>query len=293
MKVAKKATIALVATVGIMTLSACGNSDVVVKTSAGDVTKEEFYNELKDRGGDIILKQLVAEQVLEKKYKVTDKEIEAELNKFKERFGDQFQAVLQQSGFKNEEQLKQSIKMDLLYAKAAAKDVEVTDKEMKEYYDNLKPELRASHILVEDEKTAKEVEEKLKKGEKFEDLAKEYSTDSTKDKGGDLGYFTSGTMVEEFEDAAYKLKKGEVSAPVKTQYGYHIIKVTDIKEVKPYEEMKAEIKDELIQQKLTSEIIEKAVNRELKEAKVEVKDSSFKSAFDFSDSDEDSNETKE
>lgn len=89
-------------------------------------------------------------------------------------------------------------------------------------------EIRASHILLKTENDAKFVLEKLKKGEDFAKLAKQYSLDTgTVPKGGDLGYFTSGMMVKPFEQAAFSLKNGEVSGIVQTPFGYHLIKVTD------------------------------------------------------------------
>ncbi|WP_457758539.1 peptidylprolyl isomerase [Bacillus mycoides] len=96
---------------------------------------------------------------------------------------------------------------------------------------NLKEEnkmgLKVSHILVKDEKTAKGIEKKLKNNEDFAALAKQYSEDiASKDKGGDLGLLEPGKFVIEIEDTAYKLKVGEVSEPVKSPYGYQIIKVT-------------------------------------------------------------------
>jgi len=89
-------------------------------------------------------------------------------------------------------------------------------------------EVTASHILVEDEATAKDILAKLQAGEKFEDLAKQNSIDtSNKDNGGSLGTFGKGQMVKEFEDAAFALKPGEISDVVKTDFGFHIIKVTE------------------------------------------------------------------
>ncbi|MGC8648746.1 MAG: peptidylprolyl isomerase [Candidatus Micrarchaeia archaeon] len=84
--------------------------------------------------------------------------------------------------------------------------------------------IRCAHILVEKESIAKEILEKLKKSESFSKLAMEYSIDSTRKKGGDLGYFGRGVMVKEFENAAFALKPGEISGIIKTQFGYHIIK---------------------------------------------------------------------
>ncbi len=84
--------------------------------------------------------------------------------------------------------------------------------------------IRCAHILVEKQSTALEVLEKIKKGESFATLAAQYSLDGTRKRGGDLGWFGRGMMVREFEDAAFKLQKGEVSGLIKTQFGYHIIK---------------------------------------------------------------------
>ena len=86
--------------------------------------------------------------------------------------------------------------------------------------------IRASHILVEKHSQALKVLEELKKGVDFKDLARKYSQCPSKKRGGDLGFFGRLQMVKEFEQAAFALKVGEVSQPVKTQFGYHIIKRT-------------------------------------------------------------------
>ncbi len=84
--------------------------------------------------------------------------------------------------------------------------------------------IRCAHILVEKQSTALEVLEKLKNGESFAKMAEQYSLDGTRKRGGELGFFGSGVMVREFEEAAFRLNKGETSGLVKTQFGYHIIK---------------------------------------------------------------------
>jgi peptidyl-prolyl cis-trans isomerase C len=117
----------------------------------------------------------------------------------------------------------------------------VTEQDVREYYEKHKGELsssqiKASHVLVRTEEEAKTIHERLKKGEDFAGIAKKSSIDPGSAKnGGDLGYFTSGQMLPEFEAAAAKLKPGEISDPVKTKFGYHIIKVTDRKQGKPVE----------------------------------------------------------
>lgn len=90
-------------------------------------------------------------------------------------------------------------------------------------------EFRASHILVKDQATAERLYERVKKGESFQSLAHQYSTCPSKAKGGDLGWFGEGKMVAPFENAVRKMSVGAVSKPVKTQFGYHIIKKTGVR----------------------------------------------------------------
>lgn len=139
------------------------------------------------------------------------------------------------------------------------KDITVTDEEVRDFYDNnpnefMSPEsVRASHILVNDEEQAKEIIEEIKEGKKtFEEAAMEYSTCPSGQGGGDLSYFQKGRMVPEFEDAAFSMEPGTMTdEPVKTDFGYHIIKVTDHKPEAqiPYETIKDEAKQFLLGQK--------------------------------------------
>ncbi len=87
--------------------------------------------------------------------------------------------------------------------------------------------IRCAHILVEKQSVANSILERINKGESFSRLAEQFSIDSSRRRGGDLGYFGRGVMVKEFEKAAFSLNKGQVSQPVKTQFGYHIIKRLD------------------------------------------------------------------
>ena len=89
--------------------------------------------------------------------------------------------------------------------------------------------VNAAHILVNSEKDAQNILARLEKGESFEALAKRFSKCQSKSKGGNLGWFVKGDMVPEFENAAFNAKKGEVVGPVKTQFGYHLILVKDLK----------------------------------------------------------------
>lgn len=148
-----------------------------------------------------------------------------------------------------------------------------TEAEMKKLYDEsvakMQPEeeIRARHILVKTEAEARDVLAKLKGGADFEKLAKEVSIDpSAKTNGGDLEYFSKGQMVAEFSDAAFKLDKGQLSEPVKSQFGFHIIRVED-KRQKPlpkYEDVKDQVQAFVVR-KAQAELIMKLRN----EAKIE------------------------
>lgn len=280
----KKIAIAAITATSVLALSACssGDNDVIAKTDAGNVTKGELYTNMKKTAGASVLTQLVQEKVLAKKYKVSDKEIDTKLKEYKTQLGDQYSALKQQYG---EDYLKDQVKYELLAQKAAKDNIKVSDSDTKEYYDGLKGKIRASHILVADKKTADEVEKKLKKGEKFETLAKEYSTDSSKDNGGDLGWFDKKSMDETFSKAAFGLKVGQVSDPVKTKFGYHIIKKTE--ERGKYDDMKKELKEEVLKQKLNdNSAVQAAIQKVMKKADVKVEDKDLKDTFNTSTSSE-------
>lgn len=142
--------------------------------------------------------------------------------------------------------------------------VTLEDGEAKAFYDNnpaqftADAQVKAKHILVEKEEDANKIADEIKAGKSFEDAAKEYSTCPSKEKGGDLGYFGKGQMVPEFEKAAFEAVIGEVSAPVKTQFGYHLILVEDKKEaqVMDFESVKNQLEEKLLQQKKQSAYME-------------------------------------
>jgi peptidyl-prolyl cis-trans isomerase C len=118
-----------------------------------------------------------------------------------------------------------------------------------------KTEYHARHILVATKEKADQLIKKLKGGAKFEDVAKAESTDNSKTSGGDLGWFTATRMVKPFADAVKALKKGETTPePVQTQYGWHIIKLEETREVTPppFDQVKAQVTKNLIQKKLVA-----------------------------------------
>ncbi len=247
------------------------------------ITKEQLYEALVEANGQQMLDMLIIKKIIQleaKKHnvKVTKDEIQAELDKTIENFGgkETFESALQYYGL-TEKNIREDIEINLYVNKLLRPEIEITEEDMKNYFeenkDSFKQEeqVKARHILVEDEETANEIKEKLDKGEDFEKLAKEYSTDTdTKEKGGDLGFFSKGEMVKEFEEIAFSLKVGEISEPVKTQYGYHIIKVEDRKEEKEanYEESKEEIKEILFEERLP-EAYQNWIQEKMEEYKVQ------------------------
>ena len=213
----------------------------------GDQGKEKFLNE-------IINKEMLHQEALKKGLDKTP----------------DFQKKL--------EEFKKLTLVTELFEKDVMAKAKVSDQEAKDYYDKHKEEfapttqIKASHILVKTEDEAKKVLERLKKGEKFGDIAKAVSIDAGSAKnGGDLGYFSKGQMVPEFEKAASSLNVGETSVPVRTQFGYHIIRVTDKKKGAVIEFEK--IKD-MLSQKLSSgkqkEAFEKYITELKKNYKVEI-----------------------
>lgn len=115
-----------------------------------------------------------------------------------------------------------------LYKKHVLDKINITEADLREYYKMQEYQIRCSHILLNDEDTAKAVFAKLKAGEPFDQMAYDYSTDPTaKRNRGDLGYFTWGTMIDEFSEVAFTLEPGEISPPFQSPFGWHIVKMTD------------------------------------------------------------------
>ncbi|MBC1752887.1 peptidylprolyl isomerase [Listeria seeligeri] len=274
----KKIMISLI-TATLLILAGCGSS-TVVKTDAGNITQDDLYEAMKTTYGNEVVQQLTFEKILEDKYTVTEKEVNAEYKKYEEQYGDSFESTLASSNL-TKTSFKENIKYNLLVQKATEANMDVSDSTLKKYYKTWQPDITVRHILVDDEATAKEVQTKLKNGEKFTDLAKEYSIDtSTSSNGGLLDPFGTGEMDEAFEKAAYALEKtDDVSGIVKTSYGYHLIQLVKKTDKTTYAKDKAKVKEAYIQSQLTSENMTAALKKELKAANIDIKDSDLKDAF--------------
>lgn len=156
--------------------------------------------------------------------------------------------------------------------------ISVSEEEIASYYEKNKKQfvspksVNAKHILVSKEEDAKKIIKEMKEEQiSFEEAAKKYSSCPSKERGGELGFFSKGQMVPEFEKAAFNLEKNTISEPVKTQFGYHIIKVIDEKEAgtKSLEEAKPQIQ-QIILGKKQQEVYLKKVEDLKKHYKVEI-----------------------
>ncbi|MBM7586425.1 foldase protein PrsA [Bacillus pakistanensis] len=287
----KKWIISVTLATSVIGLAGCNgdggdNGDVVAKTEAGDITKDELYSAMKEKFTpqmEQALQELVYTKVLSEDFKVSKEEVDEKFKEAKDQLGPQFEMFLQQYNL-DEKSFKEYLKLQLLQEKAATADVKISEDELKKYYENWKPEIEVRHILVDDEKTAKEVKQKLSEGAKFEELATEYSKDpGSAENGGSLGWVDNQgrqNFVPEFSKALETLKKGEVSEPIKTDYGYHIIEVTDTKEKKSFDKMKKELEKEMKLAEVTPEKIQKTMKEQIEKADLDIKDKDLEKAFD-------------
>lgn len=242
--------------------------DAVAMVNGEAISKDELYEQMESQYGAATVEQLIADKIVaveakKKKIAITDKELNNQVEDLKESYGGEevFSQVLQ-SNNTTLAVIKQDLKNYLTIKELLEPQIEISDEEMQTYFDENKAsfgtaeQVKASHILVADETKANEIKQKLDAGEDFAALAKEFSTDdASKENGGELGFFPKGSMVAEFEDVAFTLAIDQISDPVKSEYGYHIIKVEDKKAAKEanFDESKAVIKETMIEQKINTE----------------------------------------
>ncbi|OOM82055.1 foldase protein PrsA 1 precursor [Clostridium puniceum] len=254
--------------------------------ATNDKVKDQVKQAKTQGLNSLVTQNILIQKATELNLKPSDDEITKQIDEtmsgYKTQYPEegQFEEALKQAGL-TEDQLKDSLKKRIIIEAVQqdmVKDITVTDDDVQTYYNENKDTqfavgagATASHILVADEETAKNLKAKLDAGADFATLAKENSTDpGSKDKGGSLGFvaYNSTQLVTEFMDGFKNLKEGEVSQPVKSQFGYHLIKATGLKtaEVTPLDQVKDQIKQTLLQQKQTT-----AFNSKVEEWKTALK----------------------
>jgi len=284
-----KKLITTLALMSFVILSACNNGadtnkHVIAEVEGVTITEAQLIAELKERYSDAVVKSLVEEiiyDVYAQSVDITEEDITNELNDLRaaNNLTDdvKFTQYLAVQNIGTENNFRNLIKQHLIVQLKASDIPVVTDTEILEQYDVGK-EVEASHILVGDIETAQKVLNSLDEGQEFSVLAQEYSSDGSSAGGGSLGYFGRGQMVPEFEKAAFSLDVGEVSEPIQSQFGYHIIKVTDRT---PFEESFEEVKDELEAAISKSKVrsLDEVHRGIIENATIEIKDQQYKDLF--------------
>lgn len=283
---------------------------LVASLDKGGVSADSLYEKLKDKYGAEEFVNLLDTEILNQKYKETDEEKEYlnnqidELKSSAKENNISYDDLLSYYGFKSDKDVKEYFRLTYRRDKAVNEYVQkdLKDSEIEKYYeDEVYGDIKVKHILIapdttddmsseekeKAEKTAKKEAEdiikKLKDGEDFDKLAKKYSDDSSNaKKGGDLGWISTGDMVEEFDAAAFKLKKGKyTTSPVKTTYGYHIIYKVDEKDKPKLDEAKDDIIETLVKNKLNEDptLYYTVLDKIRKDAGLKFEDKNLKTAY--------------
>jgi peptidyl-prolyl cis-trans isomerase C len=264
-----------------------------VSQQGKQMTDDQLAGLKNDILNNLIEREILYQQSQKVGIQVTDQTVDDQLAAIKKRFPNEteYKNALSKMNLSEDEvkaQIKRGLSIKELIDQQITSKVVITDEESKAYYDKnpqmfKKPEqIKASHILIkvdakadetkkaEARKKIEEVQQKLKDGGDFAELAKEYSEGPSSAKGGDLGYFRRGQMVKPFEEAALALKPNEVSDVVETRFGYHIIKVYDNKpeQTQAYADVKDKIIQRMKQEKIEKEAIQ-YVGKLKKDAKLE------------------------
>ena len=280
-----------------LTVAGCSSSSAaggdVASVNGTKISRAEYDGKLeagpqgKSALNQLVQSALIDQYAADNKIDISDADVSKKEDDIKSKYPPgQFEQILKAQNL-TEDDVKKILREQLVVEKAVSANVKVTDADVSAYLAknhatlDTAEQVRARHILVADAGKAAEVEAKLKKGEKFEDLAKQYSTDpSSKDKGGELGFFAKGQMVPAFQNAAFSQKVGVVGPPVKSPFGYHIIEVEEKKpaQVATLANSRDKIKTLLTQQQEQQQIPQFLASLRAK-AKIEIYDDKLKDAL--------------
>ena len=279
----KAAAVIAVASMALSTAACSNGGKTVASYKGGKITQQEYYDEMKkSQSGKTALANMIINRVLEQQYgnKVSKKQVDKQYNNYKKQYGSQFDAVLQQNGM-TASSFKQNLKTNLL-TEAALKDIKKISKSQEDkVWKDYQPKVKVQHILVFKKSKAEEITNELKNGKSFKSLVKKYSLDTgTKNDEGKLPAFdsTDSSLDPAFKKAAFKLKTGETTkSPVKSQSGYHVIRMIKHPAKGTFASHKKEIDDQIYQtmsqdQQTMHDVLAKVI----KKAGVDIKDKDLK-----------------
>ncbi|ALS77587.1 peptidylprolyl isomerase [Planococcus kocurii] len=263
--------IGVLAASAIFVMVAFSGDDSVASVGDKEITKEALYDKMVASAGAATLDAMISNEVVNQEadkadIKVTQEELDAEMAVYEESYGgaEALEQALASSGMSIAD-LEDEMKIYLKVEKIVGPDINITDEQISTYFEENKEsfeqpsKVAANHILVGTQEEADEVKAKLDDGDDFAELAAAYSTDtSNADNGGALGEFGAGEMAAEFEAAAFSMKVDEISEPVETEYGFHIIQVTGKTDAADanLEDSKEQIKETLFDEALNTKYAE-------------------------------------
>lgn len=231
--------VGIIAASAIFLLAGFNKGEAVATVNGTAIEKDALYEQMVKTSGAEALEVMISDEIIRQEAKkaditVTQDEIDAEMAVYEENYGgaEGLASAIETSGMTMED-LENEMETYLKIEKLIGPDIEITDEAIQTYFEENKAalgqsaEVEASHILTETKEQAEEVAKKLADGGDFAKLAAEYSIDTaTAENGGELGSFGEGEMAAEFEKAAFAMKPNEISEPVETEFGFHVIKVT-------------------------------------------------------------------
>ena len=269
-----------------VTLAGCSSS-TVANMKGAKVTKDEYYDAMKKTTtGQATLRNMIVLKALEQQYpnKVSDKKVNSQFNTLKKQYGSSFDTTLEQNGY-TESSFKDQIRTTL-YSEVALKALKKpTEKQIAAQWKKYQPKITVQHILVKTEDEAKQIISDYQKDpteKNFEALAKKNSIDTgTKDKGGKLTAFdnTDTSLDSTFKKASFKLTKaGDITTtPVKTQYGYHVIRVISVGKKGTMKEHKKDLENQLYTTWQSDQtVMNGIITKVLKKENVSIKDNDLK-----------------
>lgn len=296
----KKELIAVIGASGLLFLAGCNdneeqssdNTETVVQVNDTEITEEEFTGELKNTYGSQVLNDMVQSALINEQAEemdITEEQLDEELADFKEQVGVQEDEELltlmeSQLGVQIEsiDEFKEDyLKPQVVVYDLAEADVDVSEEDKEAYFEENQEDLEsanARHILVEDEETAEEAVTRLDDGESFEDVATDMSTDpGSAEQGGDLGFFNRGQMVPEFDEAVFSMEEGEVSEPIESEFGFHIIELIEVRDT--YEELEGDVEEALRQEQRLDET--EVMQNLMEDADINVEEPSYEDWIDM------------